>query len=93
MNLLRIFLAMTIIASGCGGGSSLSTCDEYAADVMELIDAGASGDEIESFLEGTEEQVARLISQDPDRAAPCVEAVFAATFAAGFAELGLLLED
>ena len=57
-----------------------------------MIDDGASGPDLESFIEDSEEQVARLISRDPDRAGPCVEAVLGAAFAAGLAELESLLD-
>lgn len=92
MKLQLFCLVLVLLTSACGGGSSAATCDEFAREVEQLIDGGASGPEFESFIEDSEEQVAKLISKDPDAAGPCVEAVLGAAFASGFAELESLLD-
>ena len=52
-----------------------------------MIDSGASADALSSFVTDTEEHVAGLIADDPDRAGPCVEAVFEAMFTGVFEDL------
>ena len=86
MRLSILILAGALALSSCSSGSSASSCTAYAAEVRALIDGGASGDEIERFLETTEEHVAKLIMNDPERGEPCAEAVLEAVFTAGFAD-------
>jgi hypothetical protein len=84
---LAAALPLMLLLGSCGSGSSASTCDEYAAEVRELVDSDAGPEEIERFLEETGEHVAKLITDDPDRAQPCADAVFNALFTAEFANL------
>ncbi len=57
-----------------------------------MIDGGASGEEINTFIEDTEEHVAQLIMKDPDQAGPCADAVFEALFTAAIDEMELMLD-
>lgn len=84
-------LSLVFVLGGCGDAKAES-CYEYAAQIDELIAAGDVA-ALESFIEGSEEHVARLISEDPDRAQPCVESVLEAVFVAGFADLESLFEE
>ena len=94
MNRIRnTAVAFGILASACGGSSSPSSCTEFASDVRAMIDGQVSGEELTRFIEDTEEQVARLIAEDPDRAGPCVEAALEAVFVAGFAELEQMFDE
>ena len=94
MNRIRITaLAVGIFASACGGSSSPSSCAEYASDIRAMMDREASAEEMTRFVEDTEEQVARLIAEEPDRAGPCVEAVLEAVFVSGFAELEQMFDE
>ncbi len=80
----RLCLAIALLAAACGGGSQAATCSDYAAEIQTLLDGSTSGGDVEQFLEKTEEHVAHLMMEDPDRATPCVEAVLEATFHVGF---------
>ncbi len=86
-------VSLVVLAAACGGGSSPSSCDEFAGDVRAMINREASADELNRFIEDTQEQVARLIQDDPDHAGPCVEAALEAVFVAGFAELEGLFDE
>jgi len=75
-------LPLLLLVSACApvGGAS-GTCADYAAEVRALLGSGATASEIGSFLDGTEERVARLvIDAGAENAQPCVDAVFEATF-------------
>lgn len=85
--LLIAALPFVLALGSCGGATSASTCAEYAAEVEQIIQSGADPEEIEQFLEDTGEHVARLITDDPDRAQPCADAVLNALFTAEFANL------
>lgn len=89
MRILLVTILITVL-SGCS--NSITSCDEYAAEVRSLIDGGASTERLESFLEDTQEQVAELIAEDPDAAGPCVEAALEVVFVVGFDELESLLD-
>jgi len=58
-----------------------------------MIASGASSDERSSFVSATEEHVARLISNDPDNAEPCVTAVLEAMFTGAFDDLEAMLNE
>ena len=89
---MRILLIATLLAALTGCTNSIANCDDYAAEVRSLIEDGASPERLETYLQETEEQVARLISRDPDAADACVGAVLEATCAIGFGELESLLD-
>jgi hypothetical protein len=80
-------VVVVLVGASCGGTTSSSSCAEYAAEVREMIDSGASADALSSFVTDTEEHVARLMADDPDSAGPCVEAVFEAMFTGAFEDL------
>lgn len=92
---VRILLILVLLlAAGCSQGSQASSCQEFAIEVDDLLARDASVAEIETFIQDSEERVAKLISADPDRAEPCVTAVMEAMFTAGFAELeDMLFEE
>ncbi|MCP4307615.1 MAG: hypothetical protein GY926_21205 [bacterium] len=94
MNRLRAaVIVIALVAASCGGGSSATTCLEYASEIHEMIDSGASADELTAFIDETDEHAARIISADPDKAGPCVDAILEASFSAAFDDLEELLED
>ena len=84
---------LALVAASCGDATSSSTCTEYAAEVDRLVASGASADELSSFVSDTEEHVARLISNDPDRAEPCVTAVLEAMFTGAFEDLESMFDE
>ena len=86
-------VVIALVAASCGGATSASTCMEYAAEVRDLIALGASADELSSFVNDTDEHVARLMSNDPDRAEPCVEAVLEAMFTGAFDDLESMFDE
>lgn len=91
--LIRYVTVLAIVfAVGACGDAKAESCYEYAGQIDELIAAG-DNEALSSFIESSEEHVARLISDDPDRAQPCVEAVLEAVFVAGFADLEDLFEE
>ena len=94
MNRLRnVAFVVALAAASCGGGTSATTCLEYAGELHEMIDSGASADELTSFIDETDEQVARIISADPEKAGPCVDAILEASFSAAFEDLDDFFED
>ena len=94
MNRFRTATAvLVLLAASCGGGTSASTCLEYAGELHEMIDSGASADELTAFLDDTDEQVARIMSADPEKAGPCVDAILEASFSAAFEDLEGFFED
>lgn len=88
-----LLVVLALVVASCGGTTSSSTCAEYSAEVESLIASGASADELSSFVSDTEEHVARLISNDPDRAEPCVTAVLEAMFTGAFDDLESMFDE
>ena len=94
MNRMYSTLAVAaLFVVSCGGTTSSSTCAEYASEVQDMIGSGASADDLSSFVNDTEEHVARLISRDPDSAEPCVTAVLEAMFTGAFDDLESMLDE
>lgn len=83
---------LALVCASCGNATSSSTCTEYAAEIHEMIAQGAPAEELDAFIEDTEEHVAGLMMDDPDRAGPCVEAIFEALFAGAADEMELMLD-
>ncbi len=81
-----------VFAIGACGDAKAESCYEYAGQIDDLIAAG-DNDALSSFIEDSEEHVARLINDDPDRAQPCADAVLEAVFVVGFADLEDLFEE
>jgi len=93
MKLRILMIALLLLSTGCSQGSRAGSCAEFAGEVNDLIARDVPAAELESFIQDSEERVAKLIAADPDRAEPCVTAVMEALFTAGFAELEGLLEE
>ena len=87
-----IWLACLALALPACSGTNADNCWEYAAEIDELIENGTP-EELSAHIEATEEHVARLMMDDPDRAQPCVEAVLEAVFVAEFADFEMLFEE
>ncbi|MDX2466139.1 MAG: hypothetical protein QNL12_02405 [Acidimicrobiia bacterium] len=87
-----IALTVSLLAASCGGGSSSTDCTQYAAEVHGMIESGASAEELNAFVDETEEHVARMIADDPDRAGPCADAIFEAVFTGAFDEFAEMLD-
>ena len=92
MTRLLVLSAAGLLLVSCATQEA-GTCAEYESQVRDLLERDVSGDQIEVFLTETEQVVARLIAEQPERADACVTAILEATFAAGFAELESLLEN
>ena len=93
MNRLKTtVIVVALLATSCGGGSSATTCLEYAGEIHEMIDSGASADELTSFIDKTDERAARIMSADPEKAGPCVDAILEASFSAAFEDLEVLFD-
>lgn len=58
-----------------------------------MIDSGASGEELNAFVEDTEQHVAKLISNDPNNAGPCADAIFEAVFTGAFDDFEEFLDS
>jgi hypothetical protein len=85
--LMLVMLTLLLAVASCGGATTAGSCAEYAEEVEALLDGGAEAEEIQAFIDDTNEHVAELIMDDPDHAQACADAVFTAIFTAGFAGL------
>lgn len=86
-------VVVALVSASCGGGTSSSSCTEYAAEIQDMIAVDASGEELSTFVSDTEEHAARLMANDPDNAGPCVDAILEAMFTGAFDELETLLDQ
>lgn len=87
--------AIALVCASCGGG--VSSCSDYAAELEERVAVADSAQEVLDWIDGTSDDVARLIRRSATDGQVCVEAILEAMFAAGFkeleAELDLQLSD
>ena len=84
-------IVLALLAGSCSGSGGFN-CEEYASELRLMIERDAPAAEIETYLESTEEEVARVLIDRPEDAGPCVDAVLEATFMAGFSGLEDMLD-
>ncbi len=85
-------LLLVLVCASCNSATSSSTCTEYATEIHKMVAAGASSEELDTFIEESEEHVARMIADDPDQAGPCAEAILEALFTGAFDEIEVMLD-
>lgn len=92
-----LVLGAALVAGACSlpgsSSSDASSCAEYASEVRALMATTTNADEVNDFLNDTEEHAARLIQKDPGNGQPCADALLEALFTAADREFAEAFDD